>query len=201
MLLKLVPANLIHLVDVLDQFGPAWIHGDGNVYLDETESNFHFKYSNPLPNQAPSAPMYRAHFKDSDDVPETCEELEKMMLDNAKLKMEKDQVSKNAAEPVVVKSRRSKIVPPQVNPLIEKEEELKAFDMQLSDKENALSQKEEQVHAAAKNVTVKAQELADKAAELEQREQRLKEMEAKLAALQPVENKTNPAAGKPAANK
>lgn len=124
-----------------------------------------------------------------------------MMLDNAKLKMEKDQVSKNAAEPVVVKSRRSKIVPPQVNPLIEKEEELKAFDMQLSDKENALSQKEEQVHAAAKNVTVKAQELADKAAELEQREQRLKEMEAKLAALQPVENKTNPAAGKPAANK
>jgi hypothetical protein len=202
MLLKLVPANLAHLRDVIDEFGPAWIHGDGNVYLEEQDSNFHFKYSNPLPNQAPSAAMYRAKFNDSDDVPDTCKELEEIMLQNAKKKMEQDQVTKNAVEPRVVKAKR-KIVAPEVNPLIEKEAELSQYEEKLGEKEKGLSEKEGQIIAAAKTVTAKSHELAQREAELAERETKIKEMEARLAALQPKETeKGNPAGGpKPPANK
>lgn len=81
--------NIAHLKAAIKEFGPQWFHGDGNVYSVENlsddpnimhPSEFRKGYSNPLPGGAASPASYRVKFITVDQVPDSVEELNQMLL-------------------------------------------------------------------------------------------------------------------------
>lgn len=75
-LTKLHPANLDTLAAVVDAYGQAYLHGDGNIYEDEKNSNHHQDFSN---ENAPEA-TYRCHYRRGDVLPQTIDQAEKDMI-------------------------------------------------------------------------------------------------------------------------
>lgn len=75
-LTKLNASNLDVLSAVLDEYPEAWIHGDGNIYADEKNSNHHQDFTN---ENNPNAVM-RCKYKSGDTLPETVEQAEKDMI-------------------------------------------------------------------------------------------------------------------------
>lgn len=212
MLFKVNDANLQHLRDVLEEYPKAWIHGDGNIYVDEEASDFRARFGNPLHNGTPAPAAYRTKFTDVSDVPagpKALERLERLLMDSKAMENIEDAKVKENTDFKVLKAKPTAAAAAQPdedleekgNYLSRKEAGLRGIQFDLETKGEQLSEKESQLHTAAKNVSAKSAELDVKEKVLAEREAKLKEMEEKLAALQPAD-KSNPAtATKPAANK
>ena len=61
----------------IENWGVAYIHGDGQVYRDENSSDTHKHFTNPLPgkNPPPHPATYRMKYTSVDQVPKTVEAL------------------------------------------------------------------------------------------------------------------------------
>jgi len=86
---KLHPANIPQIKATVAAYGTCYIHGDGNLYTTQQESDFRKDFSNPDSDES----TYRVKFEKGDKVPATIDELEKMLLDSKqKERMEEKQV-------------------------------------------------------------------------------------------------------------
>lgn len=170
MLFKVNDQHLVHLAQAVTQFGAAWIHGDGNIYVDESSSNFRKDFSNPELNGNPSAPKYRAFFDQVDDIPETVEELEKMFLSNAQKEMreqakQKDKTNLKVLAAAPAKATQSAPAPAALH-LAAKEKDLAEWDEQLGAREQEVEQGAQKVQEASKVLGQREKELARREAEL-----------------------------------
>lgn len=182
MLFKVNNANLTHLRAAVEQYGEAWIHGDGNIYVDEPASNFRKDFSNPTHDGMPTAPQYRAHFKSLDSIPTSVDAMKKILLDNANRETEKKQETVNKTDVKIIQLPKNPALDTNTSDiaqtLAEKAEELKERE------EEVLETEKEQSDRAAK-ITAANKELAAKAADLTAREKALEEKMATLRAAQP----------------
>lgn len=83
MMFKTHPANIPQIKATIAAFGGCYFHGDGNLYaLDaqgqSEESDFRKDFSNDTNNES----RYRVKFNRGDKVPNSVEELDKMLLDS-----------------------------------------------------------------------------------------------------------------------
>jgi hypothetical protein len=76
MIFKLHKSNLPQIKAVVKKFGVCYIHGDGNLYTGKEESDFRKDFSNPNSEEA----TYRVKFENINDVPETIEDLQALMM-------------------------------------------------------------------------------------------------------------------------
>jgi hypothetical protein len=68
---KIKPQHIEYLESTIDAFGIAYIHGDGNIFVDEKNSEYRKNWSSP----SSKGSEYVLVFKKGDKLPETVEEL------------------------------------------------------------------------------------------------------------------------------
>lgn len=185
MLFKVNEANLAHLKDVIEQFGKGWIHGDGNVYVDEAPHKFRRDFTNPVRPGEPGSGSYWAYFDNVRDVPNTIEDLKKIFMKNKEKQLEAIDEKSTKTEVKVVKAKAPEPVE-KVDPNAAKAQELDKKETALSDWSQKLTVASQTASEKNKELTAKQQEINQKAADLDRRE---KELEAKLAKLTAAKDK------------
>jgi hypothetical protein len=98
---KIKPQHIENLELSVDAFGIAYIHGDGNIFADEKNSEFRKNWSSP----SSKGSEYVLKFKKGDILPENVEELMQMFY---KEKEQEERKANMPVEDVPVKSIRSK---------------------------------------------------------------------------------------------
>jgi hypothetical protein len=90
---RLHEKNLKELKASIKAYGTVWIHGDGNIYHTEENSN----NAQQFVNTQFSAPTYRTKYSTGDILPKTVEELERALQDGKmnEIKKEKTVVAAN----------------------------------------------------------------------------------------------------------
>lgn len=79
-LFKVNKANLALARAAIRAYGEAYLHGCGNVYATEEDSNFRRDFSNPQSDKSESPSTYRLHFTDVSQVPTTVEDTERQFF-------------------------------------------------------------------------------------------------------------------------
>src|ERR1700733_5045838 len=79
-LFKVNKANLALARATVRTYGQAFLHGCGNVYATEEDSNFRRDFSNPQSDKSESPSTYRLHFTDVSQVPTTVEDTERQFF-------------------------------------------------------------------------------------------------------------------------
>lgn len=69
--------NLAQIRAIVEAYGSCTIHGCGNMYVDKESSDLRVDFSNPGSDEA----TYRVTFKKGDKIPDTIEELERMLFE------------------------------------------------------------------------------------------------------------------------
>ena len=94
---KIKPQHLEYLELTIDSFGIAYLHGDGNIFVDEQNSEFRKNWSSP----SSKGSEYVLIFKKGDKIPDSVEELMKMFY------AEKENENRKANEPIEDKPVKS----------------------------------------------------------------------------------------------
>lgn len=79
-LFKVNSVNLALARAAVRAYGECWLHGDGNIYAKEEDSDFRAVFSNPNPDKTPSAGQYRLHLTSISQVPNSAEEAEDALM-------------------------------------------------------------------------------------------------------------------------
>ena len=178
-------ANLRHLEDCVEQFGKAWIHGNGNVYVTEETHAFARDYSPPLRLGELGSGSYWAFFDDVDDIPNSVELLKKIFLKNREKQVEESIETKKNTEITVVKGRKPVLTPTEKevdNGLDAKAKELEEHASKLEARENSLTDWHEKLTSATQEQAQKFSEIEQKEKDLAERERKLQEKLEKLKA-------------------
>jgi hypothetical protein len=72
-------AVAVHVRATLDQLGPCWLHGDGNIYLANEEGIRSSETRKEFSNERQSEATYRVKFNNSSELPGTVEELHALL--------------------------------------------------------------------------------------------------------------------------
>ena len=183
--------NLKDLRAAVEQYGEAWIHGCGNIYVTKEDSHFRAKWSNPLHNGDASAPKYWAHFKSVDEVPDNVEALIKLFEGNRmkQLRDSADKENKNISPVKMLKGTQPAAAPKA--PAVGTEELVKAAahlqekSMEISGRENILDKKEIELEEKQQEIYAREQQVQElarkKDQELKDHARALAEKEAELA--------------------
>lgn len=91
---KTTQANIPQIKATIKVYGQCWFHGCGNIYDNESASNFRQKFSNPNSEES----IYRIHFISVSQVPTTVEELNKMLMASRSQEIVKEKMPKTAQE-------------------------------------------------------------------------------------------------------
>lgn len=70
--------NLAQIKAAIRAFNVAYFHGDGNIYTELAKSDHHKNFTNPDREEA----GYRLKFTDVNEVPNSVEQLNKMLMDS-----------------------------------------------------------------------------------------------------------------------
>lgn len=76
MIFKTHQSNIAQIRACVEAYGVCFFHGCGNMYADEKESDFRKNFTNPKSDES----SYRIKFMSVDQVPETLDELNTMLL-------------------------------------------------------------------------------------------------------------------------
>lgn len=182
------PKNIVQLKAAVAAFGSVWFHGDGNMFLKKSDSDFRQEFSNPDSENS----KVRANFTSGDHIPDTPEELGKILMAasqrEAAIKKQKDKAGNGITVlkvPGAETPTRSAGAPVEDGPTAEQLQRTHA-DLQI--KSSTLAQRETEFTSQAEQVK---QQLIDKANQLGSKEteinQRLADLEAREAALKAKE--------------
>jgi hypothetical protein len=75
---------------VVNQLGTCYFHGDGNIYVDEKDSNFRKDFGNPGQEES----KYRIKFSKGDKIPGTIKEMNDALMESRNNEMLKDSITK-----------------------------------------------------------------------------------------------------------
>lgn len=201
---KLHPLNIAQLKAVVKAEGQAWIHGDGNIYKTEKESNQRAKFSNPKQEDC----KYRVHFTNVSAIPNDLDTL-RDMLTKSRIKTddEKDIPEKKITTYAVDEDdvddleddfephTATKAGAPQFGPskdLTGRKAFLEDKEQQLRDLHEDVQQKAKAVHDDAFKVAADKSELEKRALELNAQADQLTRMKSELDAREKALAKKEP---------
>ena len=76
MFFKIVQANIPQIKATIAKYGECWFHGCGNIYSKKYPSDLRKDFTNPNSEEA----TYRIHFTSLNQVPDSVEQLTKLLL-------------------------------------------------------------------------------------------------------------------------
>lgn len=184
-LLKVNEANLQHCRDVVEQFGQAWIHGDGNIYVDKQAHTTARDFGTPGPRREAGASSYWAYYDDVDEVPDTVAQLKKDFMKNKERMVEQIEEQKVKTDIKVVKQKLPVVETKQSGP--------DPKEVALAQKEDHLKAREDSLQDWQQKLKADTERQAAKDAELREREAKLQEQLAKLQAQAQPKKEEKPA--------
>ena len=91
--------NIPQIKATIKAFGKCYFHGDGNLYSEESDSDFRQNFSNPKNEHS----QYRILFTNENQVPATVEELTKKLMESRSQELIQGRVQKTVSPVKTVK--------------------------------------------------------------------------------------------------
>jgi hypothetical protein len=87
---KTTKENIPQIKATIKAYSECWFHGCGNIYAEQSASDFRQKFTNPNSEES----TYRIHFTSINQVPDTVEQLNKMLMTSRSQEIVKEKMPK-----------------------------------------------------------------------------------------------------------